>query len=206
MPFSIKNEVAEIADYETRIASRSKLHFCIGLYPRIKKHIKYTIIRTIARRRGATIGKSTVLPYALAKKANANLIVGDHCCISSSDLDLRAPLTIGNYVAISKNVQIINASHNVHSPHFEMTRESLKIQEYCWLVGCKVLPRVSVINRGAVCGMAAVIVRDVPEMAIMGGNPATQVGLRSMVHDSFFPESLLGGDFEAYVESWRKNR
>ncbi len=99
MPLSMKNEVIGITSYEARIASRNILRFLIGLVPRIKKHIYYTVIRSVARRRGATIGKCTVLPYALAKRANENLII-DHCCISSSDLDLRAPLIIGDYVAI----------------------------------------------------------------------------------------------------------
>ncbi|MBM9520469.1 hypothetical protein JWG39_11655 [Desulforhopalus vacuolatus] len=206
MSLSIENEANIITSYEARIASRSNVHFFIGLYPRIKNHIKYMIIRAIARLRGATIGKCTVLPYALAKKANANLIVGEHCCISSSNLDLRAPLVIGNYVAISKNVQIINASHNVHSPHFETILNSLEIQDYCWLAGCKVIPGVSVIKRGAVCGMGAVIVRNVSQLAIMGGNPASQIGQRKMVHSSYFPEALLGGDLVVYVKCWRKSR
>lgn len=206
MSLSIKNKTNIITSYEDRIASRNNVHFFIGLYPRIKNHIKYVIIRAIARLRGATIGKCTVLPYALAKKANANLIIGEHCCISSSDLDLRAPLIIGNYVAIGKNVQIINASHNVHSQYFETILNSLEIQDYCWLVGCKVIPRVSVIKRGAVCGVGAVIVRNVSQLAIMGGNPATQVGQRTMVHDSYFPEALQGGDLDVYVKCWRKSR
>jgi acetyltransferase-like isoleucine patch superfamily enzyme len=199
------NELVETTSYEDQVGSRNTLHFIAGMISRIKKHIYYAFIRSIARLRGASVGKCTVLPYALAIRANANLIIGDHCCISSSDLDLRAPLIIGNYVAISKNVQIINASHNVHSPHFEMIRGPLKIQDYCWLVGCKILPRVSVIERGSVCGMGAVIVRNVPEMAIMGGNPATQIGQRKMVHDCFYPEALGGGDLVVYLKCWWKS-
>ncbi|WP_072287512.1 acyltransferase [Syntrophotalea acetylenica] len=198
-------ENIEIVSYDSSIVSRSKLHFLIGLGPRIKKYVYYTLVRAIARHRGAKIGKCTVLPYALAKKANANLIIGDHCCISSPDLDIRAPLTIGNFVIIGHGACIINASHNVDSPYFETTYNSLTIEDYCWVINCTVLPGVSKIGRGAVCGTGAVVVRDVSEMAVVGGNPAKVIRRRACVHDQYPPEALAAGDLLIYLNKWIGN-
>ena len=184
--------------YRNKLAGRSNLRLFLGLLARLKTYLVQSYIKRIARKKGAIIGKTSYITYELAKKANSNLVVGEHCCISTSDIDLRSRVVIEDYVMISAAVRILRASHNIDSPVFETTYHDLHIEPYVWLVGCLVLPRTGLIGFGAVCGAGSVIAHDVPAMAVMGGNPAKQLRIRKQVHNAYFPECLKGGDYLIY--------
>lgn len=195
--------------YNERIIQRNWGRLILGLFPRIKVYLFQAYCRHVARSHGATVGKYSVIPYSLAKKANKNLIVGEHCCISTSDIDLRAKVEIGNYVAFSRTVRILRASHDVDSPLFTTLYYDLKIDDYVWLVGCLILPRVTHIACGAVCGCGSVVTRNVPEMALVGGNPAQELRKRKCVASAYCLEDLRGGDFPRYWQCLKtkwKNR
>ena len=184
--------------YRNKLAGRSNARLFLGLLARLKTYLVQSYIKRIARKKGAIVGKTSYITYGLAKKANSNLVVGEHCCISTSDIDLRAKVVIEDYVMVSAAVRILRASHNIDSPDFETTYHDLHIEPYAWLVGCLILPRTDTIGFGAVCGAGSVITRDVPAMAVMGGNPAKLLRMRKCVHNAYFPECLKGGDYLIY--------
>ena len=111
--------------------------------------------------RGITIGDDT--------------IIGDHCF-----LDGRAPLKIGNHIAIASQVLIYNSEHNIHSPNFEATEEPVTIDDYVF-VGARatILPGIK-IGKGAVVAAGAVVTKDVPPMIMVGGVPAKKIGERKV--------------------------
>ncbi len=86
--------------YERNIQDRSTLHYIVGLLARWKQNFKYVRARRIARKRGATIGEGVIMPLSLAKRANGNLVIGDHVSIQTDKIDLRSPVSIGNHVII----------------------------------------------------------------------------------------------------------
>lgn len=189
--------------YEDRIRNRSTIRFLIGLIPRSVNYIRCSIWRRIAIFRGATIGKNTVIPRKLALRANRNLVVGSHCSISTSDLDLRSQLTIGNHVIIGRGVKIILASHNYNSPSFETYYTGLEIGDYVWLTtNCMILPKTRQIGYGAICGASSVVTKAVGDMEIVGGNPARIIGNRKCVHDKIPVEFLQGYDLIKYVKTY----
>lgn len=55
------------------------------------------------------------MPLSLARKANRNLIIGNHVSIQTDKIDLRSPIQIGNNVIIGYNTEIITTSHNIDS-------------------------------------------------------------------------------------------
>lgn len=92
-------------------------------------------------------------------------------------------MEIGDYVLIGPNCQIITANHK-HSAwdvpiSLQWIEESpVKICDDVWLsANVVVLPGVT-IGRGAIIGAGAVVTKDVPPFAIMGGVPAKLIRYR----------------------------
>jgi len=192
--------------YSKDIASRTKLRFIKGLYPRIKKYVIQKYITWLARKNGATIGKCVTMPYKLAKNANSNLIVGNHTSIQTNLIDVRSKVEIGDYVIIGSEVEIITCSHNIDSEDWEHKSYGIKIEDYVWLATkAFILPSCRKIGKGAVCAAGSVLAKDVEKMSIMAGNPAEHLRRRKKVHSDLCVESMLGNDLIAYIAAY-KNR
>lgn len=93
-------------------------------------------------------------------------------------------ITIGDNVIIASNCSILTANHVVEGadalPYGTKYNErGVIIKDNVW-IGMKVsiVPGVT-IGEGAVVGMGAVVTRDVPPCAIVGGNPAKVIKYRN---------------------------
>ena len=138
-----------MTNYEKDIKGRSISHYIVGLIVRWKQHFKYDKAVRIARKRGASIGENVVMPLSLARKANSNLKVGDHVSIQTDKIDLRNPVTIGNYVIIGLGTEIITTSHNIDSEEWEHKHYGLTIEDYVWIpTRVMVLPSCRKIQYG----------------------------------------------------------
>ena len=122
-----------MTNYEKDIKGRSTVRYILGLIVRWKQHFKYNKAVRIARKRGASIGENVVMPLSLARKANSNLKIGDHVSIQTDKIDLRNPVTIGNYVIIGLGTEIITTSHNIDSEEWEHKHYGLTIEDYVWI-------------------------------------------------------------------------
>lgn len=193
--------------YERNVQDRSRMRYIIGLIVRWKQNFKYVRARSIARKRGATIGEGVVMPMSLAKRANANLVVGSHTSIQTDKIDMRSPVHIGEHVIIGYGTEIITTSHNIDSPDWEHKYYGITIDDYAWIpTNILVLPSCRNIGYGAVVSSGSVVVKDVERMSVVGGNPAKEFKKRQCIHSSLIVESLLGGDFEVYKETRRKKK
>lgn len=196
----------ELSLYERNVLNRSWFHYMLGLIVRWKQNLKYICARRIARKRGALIGEGVIMPISLARKVNFNVKIGNHVSIHTDNFSsFRYPISIGNNVIIGSNVRFVMGSHNIDSQewgeHYRPNK-GLLIEDYVWLCPDSViLPACELIGYGAVVGANAVVVKDVPPMAVMGGNPAVELRMRKQVHTNLVVESLLGGDFKRYVQA-----
>lgn len=185
--------------YERDIQNRTRWHYIKGLLARWKQHFKYDRAVRIARRRGATIGEGVIMPLSLAKKANSNFVVGDHVSIQTDKIDLRSPVKIGSHVIIGSGTKIITTSHNIDSANFEAKYYGITISDFVWIpTDVMILPSCRDIGYGAVIGSGSVVVKNVPELAVMTGNPARKLKDCQNVHTDLCVESLLGGDYHLY--------
>ena len=196
-------DVDKECDYYHNVTSRSWGRFVKGLIPRLLKFAKYERARKIAIKGGAKIGKNSIVVPLLAKKANSKLSIGDYSSIDSHKIDLRSCVTIGNYVIISNDCEIITTSHYIDSPEGAHKYYGLEIEDYVWIASnVLILPSCKKIGYGAVIGAGAVVVKDVPAMSVMGGNPATCIRRRGQVHNKLVIPSLLSGDLKLYWKVW----
>ena len=186
--------------YFKNVRERSKLRYMKGLLIRWKNYRKYAKAIKIARKKGAVIGGDVVMPISLAKKANKNLTIGNHVSIQTDKIDLRSPVTIGDYVIIGQNTEIITTSHDIDSEEWEHKYYGIEIGDYAWLpTKILVLPSCRKIGRGAVVSSGSV--KDIDSICVVGGNPAKEFKKRKCVHSLLVVESLLGGDYHTYKKA-----
>ena len=90
-----------------------------------------------------------------------------------------AEVTIGDDVQIGPNVQLLSATHPLDPGLRRAKWESARpivVGDNAWLGGgVIVLPGVTV-GRDAVVGAGSVVTRDVPDGAVVAGNPARPLG------------------------------
>jgi maltose O-acetyltransferase len=119
----------------------------------------------------------------------ANISIGEGSIIGQNAiLDGRDKLIIGKYVDIASEVMIYNSEHDINSQDFKAITAPVEIGDFCF-IGPRaiVLPGVK-IGKGAVVGAGAVVTKDVPQFAIVGGVPAQVIGERKIKN----PEYKLG--------------
>ncbi len=125
------------------------------------------------RQAGATVDPSAF--FSDAKMISGQLLslqVGAHSFVGRVELAVHAPLTIGRCVCINDGVKILTASHDVNDPAWGSMSKPIVIGDYVWIAtNALILPGVT-LGRGAVVAAGAVVLKDVPPLGIVAGNPA----------------------------------
>ncbi len=122
---------------------------------------------------GIKIGQGSSTHMGLRLYSYGHIVIGDHCVIDRDCvLDGRGEIVIGNNVNISPEVMILTAYHDPDAEDFAGVEKPVVIEDYAWIATrALILPGVK-IGRGAIVAAGAVVTKDVPPQAIVGGNPA----------------------------------
>ena len=140
----------------------------------------YRIRHRFLRRLNVKIGKDSNILRNTQFLSPWNIVIGDNCVINSETLlDGRGgKILIGNNVDIAREVNIWTLEHDPHDDYHKAIGGDVIIEDYVWIASrVTILPKVR-IGRGAVIASGAVVTKDVPEMAIVGGVPAKVIGTR----------------------------
>lgn len=114
----------------------------------------------------------------------AQVSLGDRSGIGMN-CRLYGEITIGDDVMMGPDVIILTASHEFSRTDMTMKAQGhrpqrpVTIKDDVWIgVRVIILPGIT-IGQGAIVGAGAVVTKDVPEYAIVGGNPARVIRYRT---------------------------
>jgi maltose O-acetyltransferase len=170
---------------------------CLGLYYGIARYLPdspfpggwlgQTVRRVLAKQIFAQCGDHIRINYGACFGTGVNIHLGDNSSIAANAW-IGNDTRIGNDVMMAPDVTILSNSHNFDRTDIPMRQQGappprrVTIGNDVW-IGTRVivLPGVTVGDH-AILGAGAVVTKDVPEWAIVGGNPARVIRYRNEPH------------------------
>ncbi len=126
------------------------------------------------------VGKNTIFSCASATITVGNEIsIGPNCYIRAS----RGPIILGSYITIGSHTVIISGNPDYKRLDIPMMKQAgnaqgVTIGDDVWIgVGVRIVDGVK-IGHGCIVGAGAVVIRDIPDYAIVAGVPARIIGSR----------------------------
>lgn len=120
---------------------------------------------------------------------NSSIKIGHDVGVSGATISGKN-ISIGNNVLIGSGVLISDS--DAHPLHYELRDDSrfisnrpIVINDFAFIGARSIIMKGVIVGKGAVIGAGSVVTKDVPDMAIVAGNPAKIVG---QVQDKKFYE------------------
>ncbi|RDY27440.1 acyltransferase [Romboutsia weinsteinii] len=168
-----KNNIKE-AIFNTLI--KMKIDKILGLFINLPSNIKnYNLSKQFNQCK--FVGNNVITDISKFK-------IGEHSCLKDSYIESSGGVDIGSYVHGAINLVIWSSNHIYDSEmipfNYKYNYKKVIIKDFVWLgEGVKILPGVT-IGEGAIVGMGAVVTKDIPDYAIVAGNPAKIVKYRDI--------------------------
>lgn len=143
------------------------------IYFRWTKWIRYIFARGIVRKCGANVNFQNRARFGPSLRIGDNSGVGENCRIGSDTI-------IGNNVMMAPDVIICTENHHYENESYDgFVKKGVVIDDNVW-IGYRaiILPGVH-IGRNAIVGAGAVVTKNVPANAIVGGVPAKILKMRT---------------------------
>ena len=107
------------------------------------------------------------------------LEVGDHCWLGEDLwIDNLDEVVIGSNVCLSQGAYLCTGNHDFRRPGFDLRLGRIIVGSEAWIAAKAVLAPGITVGSGAVVSLGSVVLFDVPQDAIVRGNPAKVVGER----------------------------
>ena len=157
-----------LADFKLLVVHAVSLHIPIWF-------LRKSVFKLV----GLKIGSGSTIHMGCKFFDPSGVTIGTDTIIGDGTfLDGRDRLVIGDHVDIASQVLIYNSQHDINSPTFEATKNSVEVKDFVF-IGPRaiILPGVK-IGQGAIVAAGAVVTSDVPDLTLVGGVPAKSIGER----------------------------
>lgn len=119
-------------------------------------------------------------------KMNRRVTIGNYCNFNGMIIKGQGKVTIGDYFHSGTGCKIITQNHNYGGgkiPYDEtVVKKTIEIKECVWFGDDVLVVGNVTIGEGAIVAAGSVVSKDVPPLAIVGGNPAKVIKFRDRDH------------------------
>jgi putative colanic acid biosynthesis acetyltransferase WcaF len=130
---------------------------------------------------GARIGREVRIHPSVRIAIPWNLEVGDWTAIGFDALLYNlGPVRLGQRVTVSQRAHLCAGTHDFRDAAMPLQKPPIAIQDDAWICADAFVGPGVEVGRGAVVGARAVVVEDVAAWAIVAGNPAREIGQRTI--------------------------
>lgn len=137
--------------------------------------------RMMLRLFGARVGRSVHVYPSAQIMMPWNLEIGDESAVGEAALLYSlGPIRIGSRATISQRAHLCAATHDFRKRDLPLVRLPIEIGDEVWVCADAFVGPGVTIGHGAVAGARAVVVKDVAPWTVVGGNPAKQIGTRTI--------------------------
>lgn len=121
---------------------------------------------------GEKLGENSVINSPIYGACFDKIKIGKNVFINSNTLFMaRGGITIEDNVQIAANCQLLSNNHDFYDRKI-LTCKPILIKEGAWIgAGVSIMPGIC-IGKHSVVGAASVVTHDVPDYAVVVGNPA----------------------------------
>ena len=144
------------------------------------KKIRYWICKPLFKK----CGKNVNIEHGARFGSGRQLEIGDNSGLGVN-CSISPPVIIGKDVMMGPDVVIYRNSHKFDRTDIPISEQGysssipLEIFDDVWIGhGVFILPGCRRIGKGSIIGAGAVVTKDVPDYAIVGGNPAKIIRFR----------------------------
>ena len=153
----------------------------IRAIPRILEKVFYTAITKMTVR---SYGKNLRVNHK--SRLGKNTILGDNCNFNGMQIIGGGEVCVGNNFHSGVDCMIITSNHNYEGDAIPYdntyVHKKIKIEDNVWF-GNKILVTGNItIGEGSIVAAGSVVCKDVPPLAIVGGNPAKVIKYRDVEH------------------------
>lgn len=133
---------------------------------------------------GARIGRHCVIKSSCEVWQPWNLTIGDYVALSEHVVCYTVDkITIGNRTTVSRDAFLCCASHDISSPIMELTTAPIAIGSNVWIAARAIVMPGRNVGDGAVVAAGSVVVNNVEQWTVVGGNPAKVISKRELIND-----------------------
>lgn len=133
----------------------------------------WVVRRTMLRMFGAEVGADAHIYPSAVISMPWNISFGARCAVGRGvKLYALGPMRIGTAATISQYAHLCGGTHDWRDPNRALIKSCIEIGDGAWVCADAFIGPDVTIGPGAIVGARAVAVKDVPDNAIVAGNPA----------------------------------